>query len=161
MFLNKSVVLDASKFTKMTAGASSILEQALVSVAYYGVQDGSVPILSRLEVLKNLLGIKQATNKVANRLGHVKGREKLSDQQKHTFAVLRAEWSAMNEQQVYEAISSWFKSPPEKEVKEKTTQERLKGLHKYLDKNIDTAGLPADVVAKIAELKTLLENKMV
>ena len=160
-FLDKNVVLNPSKFQAMTKGASNILVAALVSVAYYGVKDGSVPILSRLEGLKQLAGIKQAAGKVAAKLLVVQGREKLSNEQKTLFTGYRAEWEGKTEEEVYALIESWFTTKKEKEESPiKLPQERMKSLHKYLDKNTDTAGMPAHVVQAYAALKAALENSI-
>lgn len=161
-FLDKNIVLNPAKFQSMTAGASSILVSALVSVAYYGVKDGSIPILSRLESLKNLTGIKQATTKVAARLLIVKGREKLSEEQKTLFAGYRAEWEGKTEEEIYTSIEAWFttKTEPKTPVA-KLPQERMKTVYKYLDKNIDTSDMPQNVVQALAALKLALEGAIV
>lgn len=161
-FLDKNIVLNPAKFTQMTNGASNILVAALISVAYYGVKDGSIPILSRLEGLKNLAGIKQAAAKVASKLLVVKGREKLSDEQKTFFAGLRLEWEGKTEEEIYSSIEGWFTAKKENKVQAvKLPQERMKGLHKYLDKNVDIEGMPANVVQAYAALKLALEGVIV
>ena len=161
-FLDKNVVLNPTKFAAMTKGASGILVSALASVAYYGVKDGSVPILSRLEGLKQLTGIKQAAGKVASKLLVVKGREKLSDDQKALFSGLRLEWEGKSEEEVYSLIEGWFATKKEDKAEViKLPQERMKSLHKYLDKNVDTAEMPTSVVQAYAALKAALESSIV
>lgn len=161
-FLDKNVVLNPAKFQAMTKGASSILVSALISVAYYGVKDGSVPILSRLEGLKQLTGIKQAAGKVASKLLVVKDREKLSDDQKTLFAGYRVEWEGKTDEEIYASIEEWFSvKKEEKEEKVKLPQERMKSLHKYLDKSVDTAEMPENVRQAYAALKLALEGAIV
>lgn len=161
-FIDKNVVLNPVKFQSMTKGASSILVSALVSVAYYGVCDGSVPILSRLEGLKNLTGIKQAASKVASKLLVVKGRDKLSDDQKVLFSGYREEWEGKTDEEVYEMIASWFTPKKEEKVEViKLPQERMKTAFKYLEKNVDTAGMPDNVRQAYEAFKLALEGAIV
>ena len=161
-FLDKNIVLNGEKFTAMTRGADNVLKAALISVAYYGVMDGSVPILKRLEGLKSLMGIKKATEKVCSKLMVVKDREKLSDKQKGLFSQLRAEWSVMSESEVFESIESWFAAKPEpKAAAIKLPQDRMKSLHKYVQDKIDTEGMPQNVVEAITALKLALEGEIV